>query len=175
MMKKACILLVCLALLVACLPPLTVGADAAVAEGTCGDGVHWTLSDGGTLTLSGTGPMTDYSYPVKPSNYSTKLDISKCIIEPCGVDTQVTNQNEVRHMSARYMLTGKDADGVDCHIYVENNAWFTNGEQPKPFRTVPTFITDSRLLAPYLHRNQFVGEGLRDERGLWIRFYEVTE
>lgn len=78
MMKKACILLVCLALLVACLPPLTVGADAAVAEGTCGDGVHWTLSDGGTLTLSGTGPMTDYSYPVKPSNYSTKLDISQC-------------------------------------------------------------------------------------------------
>ena len=97
------------------------------------------------------------------------------IIEPCGVDTQVTNQNEVRHMSARYMLTGKDEDGRDCHIYVENNAWFTEGAQPKPFRTVPTFITDSPKLAPILHRNQFVGEGLRDERGLWIRFYELTE
>ena len=97
------------------------------------------------------------------------------IVEPCGVDTQVTNQNQVRHMSARYVLTGKDADGQDCHIYVENNAWFTNGEQPKPFRTVPTFITDSKKLAPYLHRNQFVGEGFRDERGLWIRFYELSE
>ena len=96
-------------------------------------------------------------------------------IEPCGVDTQVTNQNEVRHMSARYMLTGKDEDGRDCHIYVENNAWFTEGAQPKPFRTVPTFITDSPKLAPILHRNQFVGEGLRDERGLWIRFYELTD
>ena len=97
----------------------------------------------------------------------------KGIVEPCGVDTQVTNQNEVRHMSARYVLTGKDADGQDCHIYIENNAWFTDGAQPKPFRTVPTFITDSKRLAPYLHRNQFVGEGERDERGLWIRFYEL--
>lgn len=97
------------------------------------------------------------------------------IVEPCGVDTQITNQNEVRHMSARYMLTGKDSVGNDCHIYVENNAWFTDGARPKPFRSVPTFITDSPVLAPYLHRNQFVGEGLRDEQGLWIRFYELAD
>ena len=95
------------------------------------------------------------------------------IVEPCGVDTQITNQNEVRHMSARYMLTGTDRDGSDCHIYVENNGWFTDGARPTPFRTVPTFITDSPALAPLLHRNQFVGEGLRDESGLWIRFYEL--
>ena len=97
------------------------------------------------------------------------------IVEPCGVDTQVTNANDVRHMSARYMLTGEDCAGQPCRIYVENNAWFTGGEQPKPFRTVPTFITDSPKLAPYLHRNQFVGEGFRDERGLWIRFYELSD
>ena len=95
------------------------------------------------------------------------------IVEPCGVDTQITNQNEVRHMSARYMLTGTDRDGRDCHIYVENNGWFTDGARPTPFRTVPTFITDSPALAPLLHLNQFVGEGLRDESGLWIRFYEL--
>lgn len=108
-----------------------------------------------------------------PFGGTVDCDLFKGIVEPCGVDTQVTNQNEVRHMSARYVLTGKDADGQDCHIYVENNAWFTGGERPKPFRTVPTFITDSKRLAPYLHRNQFIGEGLRDERGLWIRFYEL--
>lgn len=96
------------------------------------------------------------------------------IVEPCGVDTQVTDQNEVRHMSARYMLTGKDAEGADCHIYIENNAWFTDGARPRPFRSVPTFITDSKKLASYLHRNRFIGEGMRDERGLWIRFYEVN-
>ena len=97
------------------------------------------------------------------------------IVEPCGVDAQVTDQNEVRHMSARYMLTGKDHTGAVCRFYVENNAWFTEGARPKPFRTVPTFITDSKALAPLLHRNQFVGEGLRDESGLWIRFYELED
>jgi len=91
------------------------------------------------------------------------------------VDTQITNQNEVRHMSARYVLTGKDADGQDCHIYIENNGWFTDGAQPRPFRTVPTFLTDSKRLALYLHTNRFVGEGLRDETGLWIRFYELAD
>ena len=95
------------------------------------------------------------------------------IVEPCGVDTQITNRNEVRHMSARYMLTGKDLEGRDCHIYVENNGWFMDGARPKPFKTVPTFITDSPVLAPLLHRNHFVGEGLRDENGLFIRFYEL--
>ena len=110
-----------------------------------------------------------------PFKGSVKSPLFIGIVEPCGVDTQVTNQNEVRHMSARYMLTGKDADGADCHIYIENNGWFTDGARPKPFRTVPTFITDSRRLAPYLHRNQFIGEGLRDESGLWIRFYEISD
>lgn len=95
------------------------------------------------------------------------------IVEPCGVDTQITNQNEVRHMSARYMLTGKDKADEDCHIYVDNNAWFTDGARPKPWHSVPTFITDSKILAPILHRNQFIGEGLRDENGLCIRFYEI--
>ena len=95
------------------------------------------------------------------------------IVEPCGVDTQVTNAAGVRHMSARYMLTGKDAAGKDCHIYVENNGYFTNGERPKPFTTVPTFFTDSELLKPYLQQDKFLGEGLRDEGGLHIRFYEA--
>lgn len=109
-----------------------------------------------------------------PFGGTVDCEMFKGIVEPFGVDTQITDQNEVRHMSARYMLTGKDADGQDCHIYVENNAWFTNGEQPRPFRTVPTFLTDSSLLAPYLHRNRFIGQGMRDESGLWIRFYEMN-
>ena len=95
------------------------------------------------------------------------------IVEDCGVDTQITNPNDVRHMSARYILSGKDRDGDDLRIYVENNGWFTNGERPKPFRTVPSFLTDSPKYWDYLTRNAFIGEGLRDEEGLWIRFYEM--
>ena len=95
------------------------------------------------------------------------------VIEPSGVDTQITNACDVRHMSARYMLTGKDFTGMCCHIYVENNGWFTDGASPRPWTSVPSFITDSSALAPILHRNCFVGEGLREEDGLRIRFFEV--
>ena len=98
------------------------------------------------------------------------------VVEPCGVDTQVANAAHVRHMSARYMLTGKDSEGNDAHIYVENNGWFDDSPgapRAMPFRTVPTFYTDSKVLAPYLHRNQFTGEGSVEDGQLWIRFYEI--
>ena len=95
------------------------------------------------------------------------------IVEPWGVDTQVKNQIGIRHMSARYMLTGIDSAGEKCHIYVENNGWLTDDRPSRTFRTVPTFMTDSKTLAPYLHRDQFEGQGSVEEDGLWIRFYEI--
>ena len=95
------------------------------------------------------------------------------VIEPCGVDTQVTDACGVRHMSARYMLTGTDYTGAHCRIYVENDGWFTNGERPKPWHSVPRFVTNSAALAPILHRSGFVGEGLRQEDGLHICFYKI--
>ena len=94
-------------------------------------------------------------------------------VEPCGVDTQTVNAAGVRHMSARYMLTGMDREGKACHIYVENDGWFNGDLGPGPFRTVPRFMTDSAALAPYLHRNQFIGEGSGEADGLHIRFYEI--
>lgn len=100
-------------------------------------------------------------------------EIFQGIVEPCGVDTQVLNAAGVRHMSARYMLTGTDCQRQPAHIYVENNGWFPEGA-PMPFRTVPTFLTDSPALAPYLHRNQFEGEVHSGEDGLHILFYEIA-
>lgn len=104
---------------------------------------------------------------------TVKGDIFNGVVAPGGVDTQVTNAVGVRNMSARYMLVGKDREGKDCHIYVDNEGWFTNGEQPKPFTTVPTFLTDSASLAPYLHQNKFRGEGHPGEKGPTIKFYEI--
>jgi len=94
-------------------------------------------------------------------------------ILPGGVDTQVTNQCQVRHMSARYMLEGVDRTETECRIFVENEGWFTNGERPRPFRTVPSFITDSEDLAPFLHTNRFYGEGVSADGNLTISFYEL--
>ena len=108
-----------------------------------------------------------------PFKGHVESDIFNGIVVPCGVDTQVVNLAGVRHMSARYMLQGKDKEGQDCSIYVENNGYFDDATKTMPFHTVPTFLTDSKALAPYLHANQFVGEGVDEEDGLWIYFYEV--
>lgn len=108
-----------------------------------------------------------------PFKGSVRGEIFNGIVEPCGVDTQVLNAAGVRHMSARYMLTGEDAAGQKAHIYVENNGWFEEKHRAMPFHTVPTFYTDSAALAPYLHRNQFVGEGRIEADGLHIYFFEI--
>lgn len=110
-----------------------------------------------------------------PFNGHVESEIFNGIVEPCGVDTQVVNAAHVRHMSARYMLTGTDSAGKEAHIYVENNGWFDDLTKTMPFHTVPTFYTDSEELAPYLHRNQFEGEGVMEEDGLWIYFYEIEK
>jgi len=109
-----------------------------------------------------------------PFKGSVQSELFHGIVEPCGVDTQVVNAAGVRHMSARYMLTGKDKDGNDSHIYIENNGWFEEKYRSMPFHTVPTFYTDSPALAAYLHRNQFTGEGRIEEDGLHIYFYEIS-
>ena len=75
-----------------------------------------------------------------PFGGTVKGEIFNGIIEPCGVDTQVTNQA---------------------------------GDRPKPWISTPSFMTDSAKLSTYLHTNQFVGEGIRVEEGLRIRYYEV--
>ena len=46
-----------------------------------------------------------------PFKGTVQGEIFSGIVEPCGVDTQVVNAAGVRHMSARYMLTGKDSAG----------------------------------------------------------------
>ena len=51
------------------------------ASGTCGENVTWTLDDEGTLTISGTGDMTDFiSYYTVPW-YSNRLNVKKVVIE----------------------------------------------------------------------------------------------
>jgi hypothetical protein len=91
---------------------------------------------------------------------------------PGGVDTQTVNQNGVRHMSARYMLDCVDRDGDPCRVYIENNGWFET--QSMPFKTIPSFMTDSPKLAAYLHCNNFRGEGHFEEGGLIIKMFEIV-
>lgn len=54
-----------------------------------------------------------------------------------SVDTRMKFGNQVQSLSARYILTGTDANGNPCNVYVENNGIDDNG-----MVTEPTIITD---------------------------------
>ena len=68
--------------------------------------IHVETDPAGTVTLTG----EIGSVKMIPFKGTVTGSIFNGIVEPCGVDTQITKQNEVRHMSARYMLKGKDKD-----------------------------------------------------------------
>ncbi len=89
-----------------------------------------------------------------------------------GVDRQIIDVNGLKHMSARYMAEGVDHTGKACKLFIENDGYFTE-DSPRPFRTIPTFYTDSDVLAEYLHRNAFRGEGHVNETGVTIKIFEV--
>lgn len=91
---------------------------------------------------------------------------------PGGVDTQVVNMNGIRHMCAKYMLEGADNTGAPCRIFIENNGYFEK-DAPMPFKTIPSFITDSKALAPYLHCRRFRGEGHPAESGVVIKIFDT--
>ncbi len=107
-----------------------------------------------------------------PFTGSVKGDIFNGEIAQGAVDRQIIDINGIKHMSARYMLLGKDYKGNDCKIYIENTGDF-HIDSPKPFKTIPTFYTDSKVLAPYLHRNNFRAEGHREGELLTIKIFEI--
>lgn len=108
-----------------------------------------------------------------PFGGTAKGEIFSGAVLPGGTDTQTVDLSGVRHMSARYMLEGTDSAGEKCKIYIENNGHFPK-DAPMPFKTVPVFRTDSKTLAPYLHRSAFRGEGHSVADKLVIRFYEIA-
>lgn len=108
-----------------------------------------------------------------PFTGTVEGEIFEGIVCPGACDTQIENLAMVRHMSARYMLEGVDCYGQKGKIYIENNGWFTDGNRPRPFTTVPTFYTDCEGLADFLHTNQFITRGFPGEHGPDIHIYQL--
>ena len=74
-------------LLVCCLAAAVfpVSAGAASYEGSCGENVTWVLdTDTGTLTISGTGPMKDWSY-ANSTPWADHRDAIKKVVVGSGV------------------------------------------------------------------------------------------
>ena len=94
--SRAVALLACIALAIALLPatasaeggpetgmPLAASALGATrgSSGQCGDGVTYALDDSGTLTISGTGAMTNFSFPYDVPWYTSLERIKKVVIK----------------------------------------------------------------------------------------------
>lgn len=95
---------------------------------------------------------------------------------PGAADVQQVNAAGVRHMCARYMFEGTDSSGSPCKLFVENNGYFQRDGAPKPyFDATPTFLTDSPLLAPYLHTARFRAEGHGTDVGVDILIFDIEK
>lgn len=55
--------------------------DHVIASGTCGDGVKWKLDSAGTLTISSTGVMGNFSGPEGYAWYQYRGQVKKIVIE----------------------------------------------------------------------------------------------
>ena len=82
-MKTAKRTLVVLATLLLCLTLLAVSAFAAkeVASGTCGENLTWVLDNVGTLTISGTGDMNNYSTSSLSPWHAKCTSIRRVVVE----------------------------------------------------------------------------------------------
>ena len=68
----------------------------------------------------------------------------KGVICSGGVDTQKQAYGKNRELSARYLLVGKDYEGQECKLFIENNGTF---DEKGNIITKPIIITDSKALS----------------------------
>ena len=80
-MKKRILCLALVMVMIFTSLPMSAFAADVVAEGTCGENLTWTLDSTGTLTISGTGAMTDYINDSKAPWFNSRSSIKSVIIE----------------------------------------------------------------------------------------------
>lgn len=112
-------LFLALLLCLGCLP-----ADAraeTVATGTCGDSVIWELSDQGVLTISGTGPMFNYTDYSNPAPWIEHRDDITAVVIKAGV-TYIGSNSFASHKNLKTvdLPTGISEIGAGAFSYCES-------------------------------------------------------
>ncbi len=107
MKKRGLSLLLALCMLLSVFSALPITASAA-SSGQCGDNVYWTLDDDGTLTISGTGDMWDWS--VNENNKSPWTDNEN--IKNVIIESGVTRIGREAFVNCNCLKDVKIPDGV---------------------------------------------------------------
>ena len=89
--------------------PLPVDAATVIASGTCGENVTWELDSEGSLTISGTGAMTDYSQDNKAPWYETYvepyLNAEQGKVTSIVIDDGVTGIGDYAFYNCRHVIS----------------------------------------------------------------------
>ena len=93
----------------------TAWAAETVSSGTCGKNVNWTLTGDGTLTISGTGRMTNFTKDA-PAPWADQADQ----ITTVEVEGTVTSVGATAFKDCTALTTVNIADGVE---YIEAGAF----------------------------------------------------
>jgi hypothetical protein len=136
---------------------LLPGAAFAQEEsGTCGENLTWTYSNG-TLTISGTGDMTDYKY--YSSWYSYRSSIATVIIgnsvtsigenafEYCSSFASVTNMNPAPQSIWSIVFDGVNIGNVVLYVPAESVALYKAADVWQNFGTI-TALSPSAIDMP---------------------------
>ena len=115
-------------------------AATVIASGTCGTSLTWKLNSTGTLTISGTGYMSNYSPPDNPAPWYTRQDKIQTVILENGVAdigsgafwncsnlTSVTIPNSVEsiHFEAFFFCSSlKNISLPNSVKYINNSAFY---------------------------------------------------
>ena len=85
------------------------------SSGTCGDDLTWTLAEGGTLIISGTGDMTNYSYPSYAPWYNSSSNVRKVIIDD-GV-TSISSYAFEGYSNLMYVTIGDSVTSIGDYAF----------------------------------------------------------
>ena len=110
---------------------------------------------------------TDGSAAMITFHGDSDCDYFKGKILPGGVDTQKQPTDGERSLSARYILEGKDVNGEDCRIFIENNGTF---QKDGSIMTKPLIYTDSKALK-WMETADLKGTITGTEEGVRIDFF----
>ena len=109
-----------------------------------------------------------------PFHATVESDLFTGETVPGACDVQVENPAGSRNMCAKYMFKGKDREGNECFLFVENNGYLAEVMRDDPFfNAYPCFMTDSPVLGEYFSQQRFRSEVQGREWGIEIRIYDV--